>query len=88
MMTSQLPPALAGVFARALPGRRVVTTAIVKLLIAVPVPSEWSDSGVVGQLVVSHDAALDTCFFQVRVHFHCFPVSTADLAMCLRRSMT
>lgn len=60
-----LPPALTDAVAQAFPERTVVCHGTVKVVVAAPVPTEWRDTGIVGELVVLHDPALDTVFFQV-----------------------
>lgn len=62
----ELPPGLLSRLSGSFPGRDMVCHATVKLVLAAPVPTEWTDTGIVGELVVLHDRALDTVYFQVR----------------------
>lgn len=60
-----LPAPLVSVVTSKNPGRAVLCSAPVKLVLSLPNSlSGWMDSGVVGQLAVVKDAELDTIFFQ------------------------
>jgi hypothetical protein len=61
----ELPAPLLAHLRAAYASREVVCHGTVKLVVAAPVPTAWSDTGVIGELVVLHDRVLDTCFFQV-----------------------